>query len=269
MTDSCDRKGLLVVSFGTSHAATRPRTLEAVEGALESAFSDREFFRAWSSAMLRRKLEKEEGLHVDSVEEALDRMASQGIWDVIVQPTHLLTGEEYTKAQRAAAAFRDRFGSLRMGMPLISDEGDVEKLARILEQNYPAKRGEAVALMGHGSAGMAFSAYDMLAEQFRADGRDDILMGTVEFEPGIAPVLQGIRERGPERVHLVPLLVVAGDHVLNDMAGDGPDSWKNLVEAEGAQAVCHLNGLGESEGIHEMYIEHARNAAQLAAEVEQ
>jgi len=261
------QKGLLAISFGTSYAATRPRTLEATESALRRAFPDRRFYRAWTSGMLRRKLERTEGLRIPSVEEALDQMAADGVADVLVQPTHLLAGEEFQQAREAVAAAAARFDTLAMGEPLLSDEADVAALAKAVEQIYgEMPEGELLALMGHGSAAMTFPVYELLERQFRRDGYDNICIGTVEFTPGIAPVLERVRREKPARVHLAPLLLAAGDHAAGDMAGDGPDSWRNQILREGADVVCHLNGLGEFEAVRALYVAHARSARAITGE---
>ena len=254
------KKALLVVSFGTSHAATRPRTIEAVENDLRRAFPDRVFYRSWTSGMIRRKLEREEGVKIDSVAEALERMLAEGVSDVLVQPTHLLPGDEFRCTEEAVRAFAGRFRALALGRPLLADEGDVKALASILEEAYPTAADELLVLMGHGSASLAFPAYAALERQFRADGHPRVCIGTVEFEPGIAPVLARIRQEQPRRVLLAPLLAVAGDHVMNDMAGDGPDSWKNQIAREGPEVACRLTGLAELAAVRELYLRHARAA---------
>lgn len=256
-----NNKGLLAVSFGTSYPDTRRRTVESVESDLRRAFPDRRFYRAWTSIMLRRKVERTEGLRIPSVEEALTQMAADGVTDALVQTTHLLAGEEFQKMQEAASSHAGQFDTLAMGAPLVSDEEDVAALAKAVEQIYgevPAH--ELLVFMGHGSDCMTFPVYEHLQRQFRRDGYDNICIGTVEFSPGIAPVLRRVREQRPARVHLAPLLLASGDHAINDMAGDAPDSWKNQIARLGADVVCHLNGLGEYEAVRSLYVAHARCA---------
>lgn len=262
-----NKKGLLAVSFGTSVKKTRRQTLEAVEHALETAFPDRTLYRAWTSGMLRRKLQKTEGVQILSVEDALHEMASDGITDVLVQPTHLLEGEEFEKTRETVRSFSDRFDTLAIGDPLLSNEKDLIALAKIMEEIYGALSSDhLLALLGHGSSHMAFPAYELLERQFRTDGYDRFRIGTVEFSPGIAPVLETIRKTKPTCVHLAPLLLVAGDHVIRDMCGDEPDSWKSRIEREGVKAVCHLKGLGEYEAVQQMYVQHARGARIIKGE---
>lgn len=255
------KKGLLAVSFGTSYPETRRRTIEAIENDLARAFPERRLYRAWTSGMLRRKVERTEGLHIPSVAEALEQMAAEGVADVLVQPTHLLTGEEFENTRQAVAAAAPRFDALAMGEPLLACPADIAAMAKAVEQVYgDLSGGELLALMGHGSAAMTFPAYELLEEQFRRDGYPHFCIGTVEFTPGIAPVLRRIRREKPERVHLAPLLVVAGDHALNDMSGDDPDSWKNQIAALGCRVVCHVSGLGEFDPVRSLYVAHAKAA---------
>ena len=264
MDHETSKKGLLAVSFGTSYPETRKVTIEAIENDLARAFPDRRLVRAWTSGMIRRKVEKTEGLRIPSVAEALEQMAAEGFTDVLVQPTHLLNGEELERTRETVRSFAGRFEKLSMGEPLLSCPGDIAAMARLVEEIYgDLPCGELLALMGHGSAALTFPAYELLEEQFRQDGYPNICIGTVEFTPGIAPVLERVRRDKPARVHLAPLLVVAGDHALNDMSGDEPDSWKNQIAREGAEVVCHVNGLGEYEAVRALYVEHARCAGAI------
>ncbi len=257
-----DNRALLVVSFGTSHASTRPRTAEAVETALREAFPERRFYRAWSSGMLRRKLEREEGEKVFSVEEAMEAMAADGMEDILIQPTFLLPGEEWKQMNESLSGYSDRFRTVNTGLPLLSGKDDIGVLARFLEDRYPRADGEMTVIMGHGSPSLDLPVYEMLQERLIQDGRGDFLLGTVEFDPGIEPVLERVRDDRPGLVRLVPVLLTVGEHVLNDMAGDDPDSWKNRIAAEGPETQCCLTGLGEYPEMRELYVRHAAAAAE-------
>lgn len=255
-----DKKVLLTVSFGTSPAAAGPSASEMVEEALRNAFPEREFFRAWTSGMLRKRLEQS-GIKVFSVHEALEHILAAGVTDLLVQPTHLLPGEELQKAALSVGEYADKFESLRMGQPLVNSREDADALALILEEIYAdLPEGELLALMGHGSALMTLPVYGMLQSRFFSDGHGNFVVGTVEAEPGIAPVMDRITEGNYKRVHLAPLLLAAGGHVMNDMCGDGPDSWKSRIESLGAETVCHIKGLGEYEQVQALYVRHAREA---------
>ena len=258
------KNALLVVSFGTSFADTREKTIGALEKTLAAAFPDRAFYRAWTSGFIRRKLLKTTGETIDSVEDALDRMAADGVTDVLVQPTHMLPGEEFELVRKALEAGKGRFASLRLGAPLLSTPADTELLARAIEEIFASvKDSEMLCLMGHGSENLEPNVYEDLDLLFRAREKENFCVGTVEFQPGFEPVLERIRQRKPERVVLSPLMVVAGDHANNDMAGEEPDSWRSQVEAAGYPTECVLRGMGEYENIRTLYVAHAREASLL------
>ncbi len=251
-------KGLLVVSFGTSVAETRKKTIEAIEGDLAAAFPERKAYRAWTSSIIRRKLRSSGELNVDSVEEALERMKADGITDLLVQPTHMLPGEEYGKVVNAVRA-ASGFERLRLGKPLLTGEADIRAVAAVLEDTFSdVGSGELLALMGHGSAEAEENFYLQLTEAFRKDGKPNFIVGTVEEDPGFEPVLRAAKERKPSRIRLLPFMVVAGDHALNDMAGEGEDSWAGMLRKEGFQVECILKGMGEYPKVRAMYVEKAR-----------
>ena len=252
-------KALLVISFGTSHKDTRVRTIEAIEEDLKKEFPDRVFYRAWTSAFLRKKVQQQEGCEVWSVQQAMERICNDGISDLLVQPTHMLCGKEHEDARREILVYQDRFSELAMGRPLMADRQDVRVFANVLESLIPVSADqEVVAWMGHGSPQSEMNVYDLLNRQFLQDGHPEICVGTVEWEPGITPVLEQIRLRAPRRVILSPMLVVAGDHAKNDMAGDDPDSWRNQIAAEHTEVECLVKGLGEYPEVRKLYLDHAR-----------
>ena len=257
------KKALLVVSFGTSLPATRERTITALEYALASAFPDRTFYRAWTSGMIRKKILTEEGLKIDSVAGALERMAADGVTDLLVQPTHLLDGEENRIMTAAVQTAAGSFESVRIGAPLLADDNDLDTMTDIMIREYPLEADQMFAWMGHGSSEMKVNVYERLNEILARKGADNVVVGTVEFEPEFTPVQERILSRKPRRVCMAPLMVVAGDHAVNDMAGNEEDSWKSLVTALGCEPLCILRGLGEYEAVRNMYVEHARNAAAL------
>lgn len=256
-----EKKALLVVSFGTSYEQTRKLTIEAIEEDLKAAFPDRVFYRAWTSKMIKKKLLERDGLQIDDVREALERMVSDGVTDVLIQPTHMLTGVEFEDTVRTIRSYADAFTMMTMGRALVANEEDLRLLGQALEKVFAEEIASGMLVfMGHGSERNAFPVYERLQEQFAQDGHPDVCVGTVEFNPGIAPVLEKIRTRRPEKIFLTPLLVVAGDHATNDMSGDEEDSWKNQFIREGAAVACIVRGLGEYPEIRQLYLEHAKAA---------
>ncbi len=256
-------KAILVVSFGTSYRETCARTIEALESDLQIRFPDRRFYRAWTSKIIRRKLAAQ-GNPIDSVEESLDRMLKDGIRDVLVQTTLMLPGEEYALITKAVESKRSAFASVRIGAPLLVEHNDLEELARILENSFPMiEQDNLLVFMGHGSDRINTPIYEDLENCFHQAGYGNYCVGTVEFNPGFDPVLQRIRREKPKKVYLSPLMVVAGDHANNDMAGEEPDSWRSQIVAEGVEAVCILKGLGEYPAVREMYVRRAEAAQNL------
>ena len=256
-----EKKGLLVASFGTSHEGTEARTIGAIERELRAAYPDRSFYRAWTSRRIVKKIEEMRGIRYDHVPEALERMRRDGIRDVLIQPTHMLEGAEYRAVSDAVASAGASFAEVRMGEVLLAGTEDVRAIARALEEVFgEVKETDMLALMGHGSASLTFPVYDLLEKQFLADGYPHVVVGTVEHEPGFAPVLRRAGERAPETIYLAPFLVVAGEHAIHDMAGGAPTSWKGRLERAGFRTVSILKGIGEYPQIQRIYTEHAGRA---------
>lgn len=250
------KKAILCTSFGTSIDAAR-ESITAVEKALCATAPDRIFARAYTSSIIRRILEKR-GQPVMGVAQALESLAAEGAEDVFVQPTHILCGSEYEKIKREMTPWQDRFRLLRVGRPLVSGTEDLRHLAEIVAENTPMREGEALVLFGHGSDHFADMVYPALQTAFHLAGRKDVLVGTVEGWPTFEDVVAQLRDSGCTDVHLLPLMLVAGDHVLNDMAGEDPESWKSQLETLGYSVRCTLRGLGMMPGIAELYCRHLR-----------
>lgn len=251
------KRALLIASFGTT-VPRAARELAALETALAGAAPGWTAARAYTSGMVRRILARQ-GQTVDSVAEALARLKAAGAEEVFVQPTHFLAGIEYDKLRAEAAAAAAGFARLRVGRPLLDGTEAVRQLAGLLAGLHPARQGQAVVLMGHGTTAGANLVYPAMQAVFDLAGRPDIRVGTVEGWPTLAELRSWLQAR-PEirKVHLAPLMLVAGDHVLNDMAGDGPDSWKNILAAEGYQVECVLHGLAAEQAVRQMYADRLR-----------
>lgn len=249
---------LLCVSFGTSVDSAR-ESIAAVEAALAAAAPERLFARAYTSGIIRRVLAGR-GETVPGVAEALEALAAGGVRRVLVQPTHLLAGNEYEKIRREMAPLRGRFAALELGEPLLAAPSDGEALAAALDGAYPPVEGETLVLFGHGTDHAANGAYPALQAVFCRRGRGDVLVGTVEGRPAFSEVRARLAAQGGRRVHLVPLMLVAGDHAANDMAGPGPESWRTRLEAEGWTVRATVRGLGMLPAVQALYVDHLRRA---------
>lgn len=245
------KQALVCVSFGTTVANGRA-DLSAVENALRAAAPDYRFACAWTSRIIRKRLAAK-GEMVDSLPEALEKLLAEGYADVTVQPTHLLYGYEYDKIKSEIAPYKEHFARLVLRRPLLADTEDLQAVAAVLGQAYPAKSGEALLFMGHGTEHFAGVVYPALQSVFTLQERNDIFVATVEGWPNLAQMLPQLQNGGYRRVHLVPLLLVAGDHACHDMAGDDPESWKSQLEAAGFTVHCTLEGLGRLPGIQRLY----------------
>lgn len=255
------KKAILVVSFGTSYHPTREVTIDAIENHIAAAFPDYRVYRAWTSKMILAKLKKRDNLHIDNVKEAMERMAADGITDVVVQPTHVINGIENDLMKEDVLSCRSRFDSIVFGTPLLtSEEDNTAVIHAITEEFQDLGENDALVLMGHGTTHYSNAIYAALDYKFKDMGFPHIFLGTVEAYPSMKSLLRMIGSFGPKRVVLAPFMIVAGDHARNDMAGDDPESWMCQFAAAGYEVVPVLKGLGEYEGIRRLLVEHVRDA---------
>lgn len=253
---------ILAVSFGTSYNDSREKTIGAVENALAEAYPDYEVRRAFTSQIVIDILKDRDDIQTDNIEEALDRLVSDGVKTLVVQPTHVMSGYEYDDVAAAVESYKDKFDSVSFGAPLLTSEEDYTNLVNALTSATAEYNTEetAIVFMGHGTEHEANSAYTKLQDTFTAAGADNYFVGTVEASPTLDDVLAAVKAGGYKKVVLEPLMVVAGDHANNDMAGDEEGSWKTAFEAEGFEVECVLKGLGEMEDVQKIYVSHAGGA---------
>lgn len=257
------KAAILVVSFGTSYNDSRDITIGAIEKSIEEAFPDYEVRRAFTSQIIIDKLKERDGLEIDNVEEALDRAAADGIKTLIVQPTHLMNGYEYTDLAEALKEYESKFDKVVLAEPLLTSEEDFDAVVKaITEKTAAYDDGEtAICFMGHGTEADANAVYAKMQEKLIQAGYENYYIGTVEAEPSLEDVMDALSSNGTyKKVVLEPLMVVAGDHANNDMAGDEEDSWKTVLEGEGYAVECLLEGLGQIPAIQEIYVAHTQAA---------
>jgi len=266
------KKAILVTSFGTSYADTRALTIEAIEAKYAELYPDYEVVRAFTAQIIIDVLDERDGIDVMNVEEAFQYLKDNKFSDVIVQPTLVMNGAEYDDMVAVVEAEKENFVSLKVGAPLLTHVADYQNLVVALEDEVKAATtadDEAVVFMGHGTHHFANSTYAALEYFFHDAGLDNVFIGTVEGYPELDDVIERLNENGIKKVTLYPLMLVAGDHASNDMAGDEEDSWKTVLKKEGFEVKTVLRGLGEDEMIQEIYVEHteaAMNAEEHAAE---
>ena len=253
---------LLVVSFGTSYHDSRDATIGAVENALQAAYPEYEVRRAFTSQIIIDKLKERDGLEIDNVTEAMERLVADGVKEVVVQPTHVMSGYEYDDTVEEVSAFADQFDSLKLGKVLLAEDADYEALAAAITeatQEYD-QEGTAIVFMGHGTEHNANEAYAKLQQVLTDAGHDNYFIGTVEAAPTLEDVMAAVQASGATKVVLQPLMIVAGDHANNDMAGDEEDSWKSAFTAAGYEVECVLEGLGQIPAVQDIIVAHCGQA---------
>lgn len=265
--DEIGEKELLVVSFGTSFNDSRRLTIGAIESALEKAFPEYAVRRGFTSQIIIDHVAKRDGEIIDNMQEALDRAVDNGVKTLVVQPTHLMNGLEYEEMSKAIAQYSDAFEQISIGQPLLTSDEDFQAVAKaITEATADYDDGEtAIVFMGHGTEAESNGVYAKMQQVLTDGGYAHYYVGTVEATPSLDDVLEAVKQGSYKRVVLRPLMVVAGDHANNDMAGDEDDSWKTTFEKEGYEVVCEVEGLGALEAVQQLYVEHAQAAVDALA----
>ena len=260
--DEIGENELLVISFGTSFNDSRRLTIGAIEDALEKAFPDYSVRRGFTANIIIDHVNKRDGILIDDVDAALKRAVDNGVKNLVVQPTHLMNGLEYNDILDEVAQYSDAFENVVFGEPLLTSDDDFKKVEQaIVDWTKEYDDGEtAICFMGHGTEADSNGVYQKMQDMLAADGYENYFIGTVEATPSLMMFLQHVKAGGYEKVVLEPLMVVAGDHANNDMAGDEDDSWKSVFEGAGYEVECLLRGLGENEDIRQIYVEHAQAA---------
>lgn len=266
--DEIGENELLVVSFGTSYNDSRRETIGAIETAMQKAFPDYSVRRGFTSQIIIDHVNKRDGEKIDNVTEALDRAVANGVKNLVVQPTHLMNGLEYTDLKNELAGYSDSFEKIALGEPLLTSDDDFQKVMNaIVAATIEYDDGEtAICFMGHGTEADSNQVYTKMQETLTAAGHKNYFVGTVEATPSLDDVIAAVKESGFKKVVLRPLMIVAGDHANNDMAGDEDDSWKSAFEKEGYEVTCLLRGLGENETIRQLYVAHAQAAVNAVAQ---
>jgi len=263
------KKAILVVSFGTTYLDTLQLNIAAIEDKIRTHFPDFEVRRAFTSRMVIKRLADRAGLHVDTEEQALEKLLAEGYTEVYVQPLHVVAGEEYEKIRRLVVryAHNKTFAKIRIGRPLLYYMGQEDQpddyltvLAAVAKQLPPAGEADALVFMGHGGTHPANAAYAVLQLKFAEAGLERTFVYTVEGFPALESVIEKLKEHKIRNVRLAPFMLVAGDHAKNDMAGEDDESAKSRLAQAGFKVDALLKGLGENELIQDIYLQHLRDA---------
>ena len=263
------KKAVLVVSFGTSYEETRKKTIEACEKKISSELSEYDFHRAYTSNMIIRKIKKRDGIEINNPLQALDKLHEEGYEEVIVQTLHIICGEEFNKLKDQIEEYKPKFKKLILGRPLLTYIDDYKEVVEAIETQIPQMcDDEAVVFMGHGTFHESHSAYPAIEYMLRDHGIN-AYVGTVEGYPELDHVIKKLKADNIKTVNLMPLMLVAGDHAINDMAGDEEDSWKSMLEEEGFEIKVHLKGLGENSKIQDKFVKRAHDCIDQLKELEE
>lgn len=281
--DGIGEKEILVVSFGTSFNDSRTADIKSIEDALQEAFPDWAVRRAFTSQIIINHVQSRDGEAIDNMDQALERAVANGVKELVVQPTHLMHGSEYDEMVEALDNYKDKIGNIAVAEPLLGEVGsdatvinaDKEAVAQAVvaqametagfaDPEAAAQAGAALVLMGHGTAHVAKVTYSQMQTQMEKLGYKNVFIGTVEGEPektSCEAIIEAVKAAGYSKVILRPLMVVAGDHANNDMAGEDEDSWKRMFQSAGFESVdAQIAGLGGIEAIQKLYAAHTRAA---------
>ena len=276
--DEIGENEILVVSFGTSFNDSRAKDIKGIEDALQAAFPEWAVRRAFTAQIIINHVQAREAEFIDNMEQALERAVANGVKNLVVQPTHLMHGAEYDEMSEMLESYKDKFESVVIAEPLLGPVGedatvinaDKEAVAvaitaqAVEDSEYDtleaaAADGTAFVFMGHGTAHVAKVSYSQMATQMEKLGYVNVFIGTVEGEPestSAESIVEAVKEAGYTKVILRPLMVVAGDHANNDMAGDDEDSWKSIFTEAGFDVTCQIAGLGRIEVVQALYVAH-------------
>ncbi len=288
--DDIGDKEILVVSFGTSFNDSRAEDISGIEKAIAAANPDYAVRRAFTAQIIINHVQSRDGEAIDNMQQALDRAVANNVKELVIQPTHLMHGAEYDELKEAVDAYADKFDKVVIAEPLL---GEVGADASVINDDKKAvaqavvaaavksagfgslddadKDGTAFVFMGHGTAHTAKVSYSQMATQMEKLGYKNVFIGTVEGEPeetACENVIAAVKDAGYKKVILRPLMVVAGDHANNDMAGDDDDSWKSMFTASGAfdKIDCQIEGLGRIPEVQALYVEHTKAALEGSAD---
>lgn len=257
-------RAILVVSFGTRCTKELDMTIGAIEKTITAAFPEDSVYRAFTSRAVIGGLKECGGLEVDDVEKALDGAAEDGITELIVQPTHLLAGHDYLELRKMVKMNRAKFSRAAVGRPLLSSDGDLDAVIKAVTDRTAGLGGNetAICLMGHGTEADGNNVYTRMQGRMERGGYGSYYIGAMESGPSLEEVLQMLEGREYKKVVLLPLMVSAGHHARKEMAGDGRNSWKSVLESRGYEVRCVMEGLGQIPAIRDIYAAHARAAMQ-------
>ena len=260
------KKAIIVASFGTSYNETRAKTIDAIEADVADAFEGWDVRRAFTSRMIIKKLKERDGVEIDYIDGALERLVNDGYEDVVVLPTLMFNGIEYEDIIRISSEFIPKFKSFHVAKPLLSEESDFDELNKTIlneirvESKELAGEDSSLILMGHGTHHYSNGAFPEIQLKLFLTDAEDVFVTTVEGFPRFDDLDKMMARVTSKDVVLTPLMLVAGDHAMNDMVGDSPDSLRCILESKGYDVHSILKGLAEYESVRRIFIRHVQDS---------
>lgn len=252
------KKAILVISFGTSYIEALKSSIERAEKSIRNYFINYDVRRAFTAHRIIKKLNDKYGMDIDTPEEALEKLYNEGYEEVIMQPLHIIPGEEFQYINKVRLQYEGKFKSLKLGRPIFYYQGvegipdDYSLFIDAVKEVFLDE--EAVVMVGHGTANPSNAVYGCLQSVLEDEGYNNIFVGTVEGYPTIETVIKRVKSKNIKSVKLIPLMLVAGDHTLNDISSDDEGSWKSMLEKAGIEVKTYPHGLGELDSFNKLYI---------------
>jgi len=252
------KKAILVVSFGTTHEDALKNSIEKIENMIKEEFKGYDVYRAFTSHMIINKIKKRDNICIHNPSEALEDLLARGYEEVLVQPLHIIAGEEFDYINGMGNLYKEKFKKIRVGRPILCYQGngevpkDYSQFIKTIKDEFKGE--ESIVLFGHGTAHPSNAAYGMLQTVLFDEGYENVFVATVEGYPNVDSMLNRLKKQNIKKTKLMPLFTVCGDHAKNDMAGSEDDSLKSRLESEGIEVSLHMNGLGQNEKFDALYI---------------
>lgn len=257
------KKAILVVSFGTSYKETRQKTIEACEKKIQTTFSDYKLYSAYTSDKIIQKISMREGIEVQNPIQALEQLHEEQYEEVIIQPLYIINGKEFDELAKQVHTYQTKFKNIFLGEPLLSPKQNYDEVVKAIKYQLPVvNANEAIVFMGHGTLKNSNECYKRLESHLKAQGINAYI-ATIEGESSLYEVTQKLQLTDTTTIHLVPLMLVAGYHVVKDMIGESASSWKNILEREGFKVKVDLKALGENPKIQDLFVQSAFNVINI------
>lgn len=255
---------ILIVSFGTTHNKIREKTIDVIESKIQDTFPYYKIYRAFTSKVIIEKIKKQDNITINTVSEAIKKIISEGIKNLIVQPTHIINGIENNKMIKDIKAHINSFDSVKIGSPLLSSKEDYINVINIIKNYLPSiNHNEGIILMGHGTSHYSNITYTNFYNTIKSENISNIYVATMTGNLKLSDAINNLKKHNITKVYLVPIMLLCGKHIIYDMCGSDASSWKSILENNNFEVQCILKGLSEYTEIQEIFIKHIKDSLEL------